>query len=289
MRIVGDIDPAKTEEVKVQSKPSGLWWIVTGREKQDQDGEDERRTPTEKKRKNSSASEVRNGDTSTKDRNVQDKDTQPPRAKPVRRFTWDRSSSRHESDNLSVTSVNTKDDTHSVGNGMTGWLSRSLTSPSLMSDIAALESSEKTKASKSIVKAESLSKSANAAPTHSQTPVEGESFNFVYVSNSHPSLVTTTVQQAPLWMINACNALEFLTVEHPKAMTAVSAILVTVGSLPAIPAISAGAGGAILASHAAQAVGAIAVGVGHWLKNTQDATAARQHPQNPQTGSIASI
>ncbi|KAJ3496042.1 hypothetical protein NMY22_g19863 [Coprinellus aureogranulatus] len=38
-----------------------------------------------------------------------------------------------------------------------------------------------------------------------------------------------------------------------------------VGSIPAIPAISAGAGGAILASSAAHAIGAVAVGLGQAL------------------------
>ena len=45
-----------------------------------------------------------------------------------------------------------------------------------------------------------------------------------------------------------------------------SAILITVGAIPAIPAISAGAGGAVLASGAAQAIGAVAVAVGQMLK-----------------------
>jgi hypothetical protein len=80
----------------------------------------------------------------------------------------------------------------------------------------------------------------------------------------------TAITHAPIWLLNACNALEFLNTEHPKVMTTLSAILITVGSIPAIPAISAGAGGAILASGAAHAVGAIAVGVGSWLKAQQD-------------------
>ncbi|KAJ3563103.1 hypothetical protein NP233_g9160 [Leucocoprinus birnbaumii] len=71
--------------------------------------------------------------------------------------------------------------------------------------------------------------------------------------------------QAPVWLLNACNALDFITSEHPKAMSVISAILITVGSIPAIPAISAGAGGAVLASGAAHAVGAIAVGLGQAL------------------------
>jgi hypothetical protein len=83
------------------------------------------------------------------------------------------------------------------------------------------------------------------------------------------------VAQAPIWLLNACNALDFLTTEHPKVMTTLSAVLITVGSLPALPGVTAGAGGAILASHAVQAAGAIAVGVGHWLKSAQDSAAAK--------------
>ncbi|ESK90340.1 hypothetical protein Moror_13769 [Moniliophthora roreri MCA 2997] len=81
----------------------------------------------------------------------------------------------------------------------------------------------------------------------------------------------TTVTHAPIWLINACNALDFLQTEHPKVMSTISAILITAGTLPTIPAISAGAGGALLASGAAQAAGAIAVGVGSWLKAQQEA------------------
>jgi hypothetical protein len=58
-------------------------------------------------------------------------------------------------------------------------------------------------------------------------------------------------------------------------MSTLSAVLITVGTLPSLPGISAGAGGAILASHAVQAAGAIAVGVGHWLKSSQDSTVAK--------------
>jgi len=71
--------------------------------------------------------------------------------------------------------------------------------------------------------------------------------------------------QAPAWLLNATNALDFLTSEHPQAMSVLSAILITFGSLLAIPAISAGAGGAVLASGVVQAVGAIAVGIGQAL------------------------
>ena len=45
-------------------------------------------------------------------------------------------------------------------------------------------------------------------------------------------------------------------------MTAISAVLITIGSIPALPAIATGAGGAFLASGTAQAIGSIAIGVG---------------------------
>jgi len=79
----------------------------------------------------------------------------------------------------------------------------------------------------------------------------------------------TTIAHAPLWLLNATEAMEILVSEHPKVMSTLSAILITVGSIPAIPAIASGAGGALLASGAAHTVGAIAVGVGSWIKAQQ--------------------
>jgi len=80
--------------------------------------------------------------------------------------------------------------------------------------------------------------------------------------------------------------LELITSEHPKAMSIISAILITAGSIPAIPAISAGAGGAILASGTAHAIGVIAVGVGQALslsvknqsQNNQDSARIQDVP-----------
>lgn len=72
----------------------------------------------------------------------------------------------------------------------------------------------------------------------------------------------------PIWLLNACAALDYITSEHPKTMSIISAILITAGSIPAIPAIAAGAGGAVLASGAAQTAGAIAIGLGQVLNTT---------------------
>lgn len=80
----------------------------------------------------------------------------------------------------------------------------------------------------------------------------------------------TTITHVPVWLVDACQALESLTTDHPKVMTALSAVLITVGSLPALPVISAGAGGAFLASSTAHALGSLAVGLGTLLKAQAD-------------------
>lgn len=94
-------------------------------------------------------------------------------------------------------------------------------------------------------------------------------------------MIVANTTQAPVWLLNACNALDFITNEHPKTMSVLSAILITVGSIPAIPAVAAGAGGAVLASGAAHAIGAIAVGVGQALsmsvKNNQNGQQTQQN------------
>ncbi|KIY65660.1 hypothetical protein CYLTODRAFT_492163 [Cylindrobasidium torrendii FP15055 ss-10] len=96
---------------------------------------------------------------------------------------------------------------------------------------------------------------------------------------ANPNPIPTELAQLPVWLLNATNALDFLSSEHPKVMSTISAILITVGSIPAIPAIAAGAGGPILASGAAHAVGAIAVGIGSWLKTQSEVNAGQQQGQ----------
>ena len=81
---------------------------------------------------------------------------------------------------------------------------------------------------------------------------------------------TETAAQVPTWLLHASQALSFLTVEHPKTMTTISAVLITIGSIPALPAIHACAGGAFLASTTAQAIGSIAIGVGSLIKAVSD-------------------
>ncbi|KAJ7693554.1 hypothetical protein B0H17DRAFT_1199676 [Mycena rosella] len=87
--------------------------------------------------------------------------------------------------------------------------------------------------------------------------------------------VVSTVR-APAWLLNATAALDFLTNENPRVMSTLSAILIVAGTIPSIPVISAGAGGAILASSTAHAVGAIAVGIGSWIKTQQEVGAKKE-------------
>lgn len=99
------------------------------------------------------------------------------------------------------------------------------------------------------------------------------------------ALTTVTTARAPAWLINACSTLEVLadsltTNENgggsnaPRIMSAMSAVLVTVGAIPALPGVAAGAGGAFLASGVVQAAGAVCMGVGHALKVIADGQTA---------------
>ncbi|KAI0945914.1 hypothetical protein AcV7_010028 [Taiwanofungus camphoratus] len=197
MRNMGwEIDSQKTEEIEVQSKPSGLWWIVGRRGNLDsKDAGDAPPVPPKGPQKSKSTSEV-----------ATVKDLPTPK--------------------------------------------RSLTMSSIESVSSSITSAFSSKGS---------TPKSTPATTPALTP-----------SDAPGEKAVTTVTQVPLWLINACQSLDFITSEHPKVMSALSAVLITVGSLPALPAISAGAGGAFLASNTAHAIGSIAVGLGTWLKAQSD-------------------
>ncbi|KAJ7124822.1 hypothetical protein C8R43DRAFT_35912 [Mycena crocata] len=94
-------------------------------------------------------------------------------------------------------------------------------------------------------------------------------------SKALPAVPEVSTIRAPAWLLNAANALDFLQNEHPRVMSTLSAILIVAGTLPTLPVISAGAGGAVLASSTAHAVGALAVGIGSWMKTQQEVHAAK--------------
>ncbi|KAJ7102418.1 hypothetical protein B0H15DRAFT_814555 [Mycena belliarum] len=99
------------------------------------------------------------------------------------------------------------------------------------------------------------------------------------VSKALPSLPNSgdvSAVRAPAWLLNAATALDFLTNEHPRVMSTLSAILIVAGTIPALPGIAAGAGGAVLASSTVHAVGAIAIGLGNWMHTQQEISKAQQ-------------
>ncbi|EPQ55657.1 hypothetical protein GLOTRDRAFT_40740 [Gloeophyllum trabeum ATCC 11539] len=97
-------------------------------------------------------------------------------------------------------------------------------------------------------------------------PSKAHTIDAISSAHSGQDAVVTTIAHAPAWLLQASNAIEMLTKEHPKTMSALSAILITAGSIPALPAVAASPMGPILACHAAQAIGSIAVGLGTLLK-----------------------
>ncbi|KAN0118126.1 hypothetical protein V8E52_005387 [Russula decolorans] len=257
MRNMGwDIDDKKTESVRVQSKSSGPWWII-GREKEEVSEE-----PTETKQ------------------------TEKKKPKPMRRATVSESSPTTDKPQPEKSKTETETEKPAPKRRGT-WLTRSPSNASMLSATPAENSKEDVKAepasSSGFWKLPFPSSSSNpttappnTAPAPTATTITAAAAAAVVPASAAPQgEVTTTEAQAPVWLLNACNALDFLTSEHPKVMSTLSAVLITVGTLPSLPGISAGAGGAILASHAVQAAGAIAVGVGHWLKSSQDSTAAK--------------
>ncbi|CCL99833.1 uncharacterized protein FIBRA_01857 [Fibroporia radiculosa] len=208
MRNMGwDIDVSRTEAIKVQSKPSGLWWIV-GR------GNDSDSKPAE-----------------------------PTSSAPSKPPLPSKSNSMCEV--MTTKALPTP--------------KRSVTASSIetVTSIASVFSSK-----------HSTPKSTPVM-TPAMTPAED-------INDT-----TTMITHAPLWLVNACQSLDYLASEHPKVMTTLSAVLITVGSLPAIPALSAGAGGAFLASSTAHAIGSIAVGLGTWLKAQTESQVQVAAPPTP--------
>ncbi|KAI1795402.1 hypothetical protein LXA43DRAFT_40767 [Ganoderma leucocontextum] len=207
MRNLGwDIDSQKTEAIKVESKPSGLWWIV-GR-----------------------------GSSESKDE-LAPVESVPPRPPPKSQRSFDLSSTMKN-----LPSIPTP------------------RRPATMSSISSVDSVSSVSSTSSVTS--SISSFFSPKSSSASTPASSA----IATPAGTPGGTVTTVSQVPTWLVNACQSLEFLTNEHPKVMTTLSAVLITVGSLPALPAISAGAGGAFLASSTAHALGSLAVGLGTLLQ-----------------------
>ncbi|KZT67888.1 hypothetical protein DAEQUDRAFT_751533 [Daedalea quercina L-15889] len=208
MRNMGwDIEPERTETIKVKSRPSGLWWIVG---KGDESKESASGTPS----------------------------TPPPKPQPQK--------------SKSTSEVTTRS---------------TLPTPKRSSTMSSIETVSSL--ASSVFSSKSSTPKSTPVTTPALTPDDG--------AGDAP----TTIQHAPVWLVNACQALESLTTDHPKVMSALSAVLITVGSLPALPALSAGVGGAFLASSTAHALGSLAVGLGTLLKAQADGQVQTSGPMLP--------
>ncbi|KAJ4480970.1 hypothetical protein J3R30DRAFT_2384029 [Lentinula aciculospora] len=251
MRNMGwNVDTSETETIKVQGKPSGLWWMPHHNSKKSDSSEPQCESPTEEM-------STHFPPTAT--------DAAPEKGGGgpfwiTRRPTFDsldkKEKEKPEKDPSECSPPQRKRPQRSATSGSTLTLQwpvrRGSKDESSDSMPVAMRPSPQKAASDSAL---STTRSMTSPPSSDET--------------------ITTITHAPVWLLNACNALDFLSTEHPKAMSTLSAILITAGTIPSIPAISAGAGGALLASGAVQAVGAIALGVGSWLKAAQQESQAR--------------
>ncbi|KIK57509.1 hypothetical protein GYMLUDRAFT_75472 [Collybiopsis luxurians FD-317 M1] len=266
MRNMGwTVDASETESIKVHSKPSGLWWLTrnTNSSKNSDSSEALCESPTEETSSHdfppaSDTSSTKSGPVAWLSR------------KPTFDHLLDWKDKSEKSDKVSSTStVHSETTRRSPQRSATSSLTLQWPIRRGSKDDFKQEPSSPTRPNpqKSISDSAVMTTSTRSvtAPVLVPTSTHG--------GDANEETITTTAH-APVWLLNACNALDFLSNEHPKVMTTLSAVLITVGSIPSIPAISAGAGGALLASGAAQAVGAIAVGVGSWLKAAQDKNGA---------------
>ncbi|KAL4266503.1 hypothetical protein AB1N83_004252 [Pleurotus pulmonarius] len=222
MRNMGwDIDASETETIRVQTKPSGIFWFTKNKTEEPESIEEITETKDVKGHQRPTLSSVRSDSLWLMRKNSKNAGEQPQRPTPVKSKTTDSSF----------------------------WGTKKE------------KESSKDEASKEVIPSAPLPKKAETAVVLPSKQVE-----------SNPEETVTTIAHAPKWLLNACNALDFLTTEHPKTMTTISAVLITVGTLPAT-LVAAGVGGpvgAVLASHAAQAVSAVALGVGNLLKAQTD-------------------
>lgn len=91
----------------------------------------------------------------------------------------------------------------------------------------------------------------------------------------------------PLWLLYARKPIDYVVMGHPNIVSAVSAVLITVGGIVLLPGVSACIGSIIFAPHAVKAAGAIAVTVGKWLKGVVDSAVAKDGAQAQPSDQVA--
>ncbi|KAJ8518972.1 hypothetical protein ONZ45_g4029 [Pleurotus djamor] len=252
MRNMGwDIAETETEAIKVQSKPSGIWWFSKPKTEEPESIDEVMDTKGTSKRP--SLSSVRSDSLWLMRKNSRASDTQRP--VPTKSKTMDAS-----------TFWGIKKEKSTDGD-----------------DAQSIQAAVVQRPPPVPAKTESVIASKPRAETAVVLPIQsGEP------QRSNTDDTVTTIAHAPKWLINACNALDFLQTEHPKAMSTLSAVLITVGTLPAT-LVAAGVGGPVghvLASGAAQAVSAVALGVGNLIKAQVDGQVQTQPANATATSNV---
>ncbi|KAH9068098.1 hypothetical protein EDB83DRAFT_683482 [Lactarius deliciosus] len=203
-----DIDEKKTESIKVERKSTGLWWIA-GRDKQEVSEEPAEIKSSDKKKP------------MTRRATVSESPTIEHKSFPV--------PEKAETEKLPTKRRAT-------------WLHRDPSTASTESAWEVVKPEPTTSTSSSFWKLHLASSSSTNTPAPAASNVPTPSTVVSTTAAPSGEVTTTTEAQAPLWLLNATNALEFLTSEHPKVMTTLSAVLITVGSLPALPVLSTACG-----------------------------------------------
>jgi len=75
--------------------------------------------------------------------------------------------------------------------------------------------------------------------------------------------------------------LTYFVKKHPKVVSTVSTVLITMGGIVLLPGVSECIGGKIFTPNAVLATGAIAVAVGKWLKSAVDSAASLADQAQP--------
>jgi hypothetical protein len=117
-----------------------------------------------------------------------------------------------------------------------------------------------------------------ATPTSNEgapRPCHSISVTSLTSNDVHPA---TAAADASFWQVNMHKVLNYFITKHPKVVSAVSTVLTTVGSIALHPGVAACIGGPS-AQHAVQAVGAVAVAVGKWLRTALNSAATKAAAQ----------
>lgn len=94
----------------------------------------------------------------------------------------------------------------------------------------------------------------------------------------HPA-TTAAATDASFWQVSMHKVLNHFITKNPKVVSAVSTVLITMGNIALHPGVAACVGSPTLVQHAVQAVGAVAVAVGKWLRTALNSAATKAAAQ----------